>query len=596
MATDIRAERRSSAKPVATHPRALYLLAGKDRLKRFKILIIVFLLLFAAIVFKLVEIQFIRAGFYQEEAKKFRTHSTSLYSRGRLLDRNGQILAQDVIVYDIYSHPSYYYKQNVTEMAEKIAPVLQKKPEEVYQQLTQKQFTITIAKGVDKSTANKIMGFGYSGIEMHRKMIRKYPQGQLASHVIGYVNDEAKIASGVEQTAFETLRQVNQMPETEFSANGDLLNLHKLKADFITNIPRANDVELTIDSRIQYAAEQALTKGLLTAKAERGCVIVMEPKTGELLAFASAPSFSPEKYYKAKAEELKNWAITDVYPPGSTMKILTVAAGLESGVINRNSTIYDSGKIQAGTYSITNYDYAKTGAPGNINLVYLLQHSSNIASYKISNMIPKETHYALLKKFGFGDKTGLDLTGESSGILDSPDNWSDIQHGTMGFGYGLASTPLQMAAAFSAIANNGVWVTPHVQRDQSKIVKRRVVSEKTAVEMADILSASIENSKTATYYLPGYNLAGKTGTSRKPAENGKGYSSDVFTSFAGYFPAEDPRVLIMVVVDSPKIGNAWGATVAGPIFHDIAIQTAGFLGIKPVTMQNKAAVKEGQTG
>jgi cell division protein FtsI (penicillin-binding protein 3) len=189
-------------------------------------------------------------------------------------------------------------------------------------------------------------------------------------------------------------------------------------------------------------------------------------------------------------------------------------------------------------------------------------------------------HHRLLTAFGMGQKTGLDLPGESAGILHPPKNWDDVTHTTIGFGYGLAATPVQMASAVAAIANDGVWVTPHIIQESAQVVTRRVLSSETAQNVTRLLTASIEaGKKNSLVYLPHVRLAGKTGTSRKMREDGKGYSSDVFTSFVGYFPAENPKALVMVVVDSPSAGNAWGATVAGPIFKQIAQQTAGYLGI-----------------
>ena len=577
----------NSVTNIAAHPRAVFMLERKVRIKRFReVLMVAFIPIFFLIVFKLLEIQLFRTGFYMEKSREFRMYSATFLARGRILDRNGMILAQDVIVYDLYAHPRYFWEQKREDIAKVLAPALGLSVEKVTQMLSEPADTINLGKNLSKEVAQKVIALNLSGIEAHKKTYRRYPQGTLASHVIGYANDEAKIYAGVESTTSDTLHSMPNAPATQVSARGDYINVHALNPQFLTHIPKANDVALTIDARIQYAAESALKKGLLRAHAERGAAIVLDPKTGEMLAFAVLPDFDPELFYKAKPEALKNWAVTDVYPPGSTMKILTVASGLEAGVIQEDSHIIDTGRIHVANFEIVNHDYAQKGAMGNIDLVTLLQRSSNVASYKISSMIDKVTHYRILRAFGLGRRTGIDITGESRGILPLPSEWSDLTHGTMGYGYGLAATPLQMAAAVASIANGGIWITPHVVKQDANVVRHRSISLKTANSMANILAKSIEKSKTAPYYIPNYDLAGKTGTSRKPSDDGRGYSSNLFTSFVGYFPAHSPKVLIMVVIDSPKVGNAWGATIAGPIFHEIALEAAGYLGIKPV--QNTA--------
>jgi len=313
----------------------------------------------------------------------------------------------------------------------------------------------------------------------------------------------------------------------------------------------------------------------------------MNPRNGEILAFAVLPGYNPSKYNKVNPYVIKNWVLSDVYPPGSTFKILTVASGLETGSITRNERLMDTGKIKIQGWDIENYDYRKKGAPGLIDLVHLFAHSSNIGSLKVSLKIPVAKHYEMLKRFGIGSRTGIDLPGESKGIILRPSKWDKITHATIGFGYGIAATPIQMVSAVASLANNGVWVTPHVikyspEEEKIKLKQRQVLSPETAREMTDLLSESIEASAATAGKIPNYRVAGKTGTSRKPNPNGSGYlTGNVFTSFVGYFPVENPKVLIMVVVDDPKGVEIWGSTVAGPVFNTIAEQTARILNIEP---------------
>lgn len=549
--------------------------------RRFKIVWLFVLLFFGFILFKLADIQIVNAQKYQKKAKNSHSQSMVLYNRGRILDRNGVVLAQDTILYDVFAHPRYYYKTSPATLAAILAPLLGEPEAKLLKKLQLPYETISLKKNITKPEALRIQALKLPGIDIPRKMIRRYPQGRLASHLIGYVNDDASISTGIERSAEKILRSPPALPDIELNGRGDFIDVQNIDPALIVNLPKTQDVQLTLDARVQYAAESALARGLKTHKAKGGAVIVLNPANGEILAFATFPDFDPEHYYKAPQEHLKNWAITDVYPPGSTFKILTIASGLETGVIHRESKLHDTGFITMNGFSIKNYDYASRGAPGDIDLVYLFQHSSNIGSLLVSLMMDPADHHRLLKNFGLGQKTHIDIPGESAGILHPPEKWDQLTHATIGYGYGLATTPLQMAAAISAIANKGVWVTPHLLVNQANVTKHRAISEKTAHLVTQLLSESIEAAASSTVRLPGFHVAGKTGTSRKPALNGKGYSSELFTSFVGYLPAEDPQVLIMVVVDSPGAGNAWGSTVAGPIFKEIALQTIGYLGLKP---------------
>ncbi len=556
-------------------------LTAKQTIGRFRLLGIVIALILLAVVLRLLDLQVLHASFYQEKARKLRTHGSVLFHRGRILDRNGLVLAQDKILYDVFAHPRYFYKTPPSEIAPKLAPALGLTTAETLRKLTLPFETISLQKNITKRQAHQIQAMKLPGIETPRKMVRRYSQAHLASHVIGYVNDDASISTGVEKTAEKTLRTLPEMPDMERNGRGDWMNVEALDPKWVINVPQAEDVQLTIDARIQHVSEMALMEGLKQNKAKRGCVLVMAPRTGEILAFAVHPDFNPERFSKTPPASLKNWALTDVYPPGSTFKIITIASGLETGVIHRNSHFHDTGFIKMNGFKIMNYDYAQHGAPGDIDLVYLFQHSSNVGSLLVSLMMSPKEHHQVLRQFGMGQATKIDLPGESVGILHPPEKWDRLTHATIGFGYGLAATPVQMAAAISAIANDGVWVTPHILKNAPHVLKRRAISSKTAHTVTALLAESIETAKTSTVRLDGFRLAGKTGTSRKPNETGRGYSNQVFTSFVGYFPAEDPKVLIMVVVDSPGVGNAWGSTVAGPIFKSIADQIPLYIGLQP---------------
>jgi cell division protein FtsI (penicillin-binding protein 3) len=283
--------------------------------------------------------------------------------------------------------------------------------------------------------------------------------------------------------------------------------------------------------------------------------------------------------------QLKNWTLTDIFPPGSTFKIITISSALALGKIDRNTVVYDPGRIKIDRWEIMNHDWKQKGAPGNISIVKLFEHSSNCASVKIAMMMTAHEFYGILKKFGFGSKTGIDLPGETYGLINKPSTWGKADKAAMSYGYGTSVTAIQMVSAVAAIANGGVRITPHVikynqEEYDKKIHHIRVMPEEQAKTIIDLLRQSIENGKSPMK-MSDYYVAAKTGTSRKPKEDGAGYTSNYYTSTIGFFPATNPQVLIYVVVDSAKGGEVFGSTVAGPVFHAVASQIASILNLIP---------------
>ena len=326
-------------------------------------------------------------------------------------------------------------------------------------------------------------------------------------------------------------------------------------------------------------------KAIEKFKAHRGAVIVMNPRNGEILAYAVYPYFDPNNFKNATSFQTKNWTLTDVFPPGSTFKAITIASAIELGKSNKYSRINDTGKIKVGWWTIKNYDYNRHPNPGMIDLVYLFEHSSNVGSVLVAQMMSRFEYYNMLKKFGFGEKTGIDLPGESVGLLKSPARWDASDHASMGYGYGSSVTAIQMVSAVSAIANDGVRVTPHVikyspEEEAIKIKKVQVMTPEHARVVTELLTESINRGKSPIK-SDSYNIAAKTGTSIKPKENGSGYTNKLYTSIVGYMPSSDPQVLIYVIVDSAQGGEIWGNTVAAPIFKEISTQISHILNLQP---------------
>lgn len=551
-----------------------------DRLTFLQYVFAGFVLLFVLYLFA---VQVLDVRHFRVKAKNQR-RAYSFVMRGNIYDRNGIKLATDTVYYDIFARKADYV-HSPEELAKLLAPILKLSQINLTEKLKQDTPLISIKKNVDRHTRDEIAKLNLREIPMDKKSIRTYPQGTLAAHVLGYYNFDADVASGVEYTAKDKLESVHKGADFEITPKGKVI--YNLSTDPVaaTTPVRGSDVTLTIDAAVQHVCEKALMSAIQKFHAFRGAVIVMNPRNGEILAYAVYPYFDPNNFKNATSFQTKNWTLTDVFPPGSTFKTITVASAMELGKINRYSKINDTGKIKVGWWTIKNYDYAKRPNPGLIDLVYLFEHSSNVASVMVAQMMGKYEYHGMLKKFGFGEKTGIDLPGESVGLLKPPSKWDSSDHATMGYGYGSSVTAIQMVSAVSAIANDGVRVTPHVikyspEEEAIKIKRTQVMTPEHARIVTELLTESINRSRSIIK-SDSYNIAAKTGTSIKPKENGAGYTNKLYTSIVGYMPSSDPQVLIYVIVDSAQGGEIWGNTVAAPIFKEISTQVAHILNLQP---------------
>lgn len=520
---------------------------------------------------------------YRNQAKKQRTAKTFVM-RGSIYDRNGIKLASDKTSYDVYAHTEYY-DHTPNELAAILAPILELNKGKLAKQLAKDEPVIILKKNVSRDTAKKISKLGLREISFPKKNERVYPQGTMAAHILGYYNPDADVAAGVELTAKDILEQVEQNVDFEKTPDGDIIYEVSTDPAATTSPLKGKSITLTIDSAIQHICETELSKVLKEKGAVQGTIIVMNPKNGEILGYAVQPSYNPNNYKKATLTQLTNWTLTDVFEPGSTFKVLTVASALETGRIKENSKILDSGKLEIDKWVIKNYDYDAHPFPGAIDLYYLFEHSSNVGSAKVALMMTKQEHYNMLKKFGIGERTGIDLPGESRGLITNYKDWYKSTHASIGYGYGVSVTAIQLASAISAIANNGIKVTPHVIKYPpellpEKVKQEQVLTPQTAHTVTKLLAGSIGRSKSPVN-LEDYTVAAKTGTARKVVRGGKGYSSKLVTSIIGFFPATNPEVLIYVVIDSPSKGALWGSTVAAPVFREVALQIARIMNIVP---------------
>ena len=522
-------------------------------------------------------------GHYRAKARSQRV-GIIFSMRGDIFDRNGIKLATDKVYSDVYAHPADY-DSKPEELAKILSPILNIPQDKLVQKLKKPGPVITLKKDIDRNKAKQIAKLHLREISLGKKNTREYPQGTLAAHVLGYYNFDADIANGVEYTAKDRLEHVVNTVKFQKTRDGKIIYDFMTDPVATTTNPKGENITLTIDAAIQHICEKEIEKMVKEKQAERGTVIVMNPKNGEILAYAVYPTFDPNNYKKATAQQLKNWTLTDVFPPGSTFKTITVASAMDLGKINENSKILDTGKTTIGKWEIKNYDYNIRPYPGEISLEYLFEHSSNIGSINVARKMSPKEFYDELKKFGFGAKTGIDLPGESTGLLPFWPHWDIGIHSTMAYGYGTSVTAIQMISAVQALANNGVKITPHIikysqEEYDNKIHYTQVVKPETAKSITRLLAAAINHGHSAIK-MDKYNVAAKTGTSRKPNENASGYSPYMYTSTIGYLPASDPQILIYVMVDSAKVGAVWGNTVAGPVFYEVATQVARMMNLKP---------------
>ena len=540
----------------------------------------------ASLIIYLFFIQVIDIKNYKVRAQKQRA-GQNFAVRGDIYDRNGFKLATDDVFYNIFARRADYDddKSSPEAIATALAPILNISKAQLLKKLNSPEKIIAIKKDVDRNTAKKIAQLHLRAISLDKKNTRVYLQGTMAAHVLGYYNFDADISNGVEYAAKDKLEHIENEVKYKKTQKGKII--YDLSTDPVVTAknPKGQDVTLTIDAAIQHVCEKELKKMVDEKQALIGTVIVMNPRNGEILAYAVYPTYDPNNYKKVTPLQIKNWTLTDVFPPGSTFKTITVASAMDLGKINEYSKVLDTGKTKIGNWEIKNYDYAVHPYPGEITLEYLFEHSSNIGSINVAKKMSSKEFYEVLKRFGFGEKTGIDLPGESSGLLANWTVWDTGIHATMSYGYGTSVTAIQMISAVSALANDGIKVTPHVikykpEEEAVKIKRTQVISQETAHSITRLLAQSVNNGRSVIK-MDNYNVAAKTGTSRKPKENGIGYTPYMYTSTIGYLPASNPQVLVYVMVDSAKVGAIWGNTVAGPVFHEVTTQVARILDLKP---------------
>lgn len=498
--------------------------------------------------------------------------------RGDIVDRRGVKLASSVDVDSVWVDPSML--PDTRDAAKKLSKTLGLDWKDVHERLEKGRRFAWIKRQVTDAEAAKVKALGLPGIGFAKEPRRFYPQRELAAHVIGLVGTDSHGLDGLEKSFEDELSGERIKRDGFRDAKGRKLLTNGLEAPEAT---QGANLTLTIDSTLQYVTERALEKAVLDAKATAGMVVVLDPRTGEILALANWPRFNPNATKGAGADDFRDRAVTDSFEPGSTLKAFVIAAALDAKVIDESSQL----DCEKGAWKVGRNVVHDTHPYSMLTPRGILQVSSNICVAKVAQKLGREKLVETYKQFGFGERFGLGLPGEGRGLVPYPK--AEIALATQSFGQGISTTALQVTAAYGALANGGVMMKPYlvakvvdgdglVLLENKPTAMRRVVTDKSARSVISMLESVVEQGGTAPRArLDEYRVAGKTGTAQKVDPIARGYSDKRIASFIGVVPAEDPRAVIYVVIDEPKT-DVYGGLVAAPAFKEIALQAMPQLG------------------
>jgi len=554
-------------------------------LKRLSLIKIMLSIFFLVVIFRLVLIMFVEHEAYLARAKSQQIQKEEIFAkRGNIYDRKGRELAISLEKESIFVDPADFKSENINILTN-------------YVSFNTKQFDkskrfVWIGRKVDHSVVEKLKALKLEGLGFVTEGARFYPNGHLASHVIGFVNIDDQGIEGLERYYDKYLKAEKSSKTIMRDAAGKKLsdgNFWEIKG---------NDVVLTIDEGLQYIVEKHLDEAMSKWQASSATAIMMDPFTGEILAMANRPTYDPNNLNSVKnMANVRNRAITDLYEPGSTFKIVTASGALEEKIVKLSSKFDCSqGYIDVGGKRVK--DAHRHGV---LTFEEVIQKSSNVGTIKIAMMLGKDRLYKYIKKFGFGEKTGIDLPGEVSGYVRPPERWSGTSLGAIPIGQEVAVTALQILIAYSAVANGGFLVNPYlvseVRSPDGKILfkavikRNRVISEETSEIMKNILKKVTEEGGTATQArLEGNAVAGKTGTAQKYDPKTGRYSKDKFVgSFVGFIPVQNPRIALIVVIHDPK-GAHYGGVVAAPVFKAISDEALAYLNVPRDDAKEKGLV------
>lgn len=574
-----------------------------------KLLIFLFCSMFGYLLLtgRLVFIELFRAEEWQELAYEQQTRDRLITpKRGSILDRNGEGIALTETVNAVSVIPVQVKEKEKT--AQYLADTLDLEYNDVLEKIRQKVALVRIKTKVDTETAAAIRKANYPGVEVDEDVQRVYPYSELAAQVIGFVGKDNQGIIGLEAKYDELLE----------GEKGKILTLTDSRGNEVDSeqerIPPVDgkNLVITIDVVMQQYAEQTIAKAVETKGAKRGVIIILNPQNGEIYAMANYPTFDLNDPFTIQDEALaanwdsfseeekndylnqmwRNTAINDTYEPGSTFKIVTSSAGLEEGVVTPESSFFCRGFYIAGDRQIKCWRYPRTH--GAETFVQGVQNSCNPVFMEVGERLGAEKFLEYMQKFGFAQKTGVDLAGEATGIIHKLENIGPVELATMSFGQSFQITPLQLLRAASAIVNGGYLITPHfgkgIADEEGNIIENfqyergeQVISRETSETMKTILESVVSEGTGSKAYIPGYRIGGKTATSEKlPRRSGK-----YIASFLSFAPAEDPQVMALVLIDEPQ-GVYYGGTVAGPVMQELLRNILPYLGIEPKYSEKEA--------
>jgi cell division protein FtsI (penicillin-binding protein 3) len=537
---------------------------------------------FLVICVRLVCLQVMDYGDYSQRAARQQQRSIDVSPvRGNIYDRRGNELAMTVQVDSVFAVPSEI--PDVHSTAQILGRIVKADPVEIENRMRASHAFAWIARKLDNQTSARVRALNLKGIYFQKESKRFYPKNELAAQVLGYVGLDDEGLGGIERE-FEA--KLTGKP-------GKMLitmdNRHKWLGRTEKNPEPGENVVLTIDEKIQYIAERELGKAMAETRAEAGTVIVENPHTGEVLALANAPTFNPNIFNKVSAQSLKNRAVSDIYEPGSTFKVVTLAAALEEKITNPNELI----DCQMGSIVLNGLRIHDHKAYGALTVTQVLEKSSDVGAIKIALRLGEERFDRYIRSFGFGAQTRIELPGETRGMTKPVSRWSKVSIGAISMGQEIGVSPVQLAAMVSTIANDGMYIAPRIvagttpPRSTPQLIEfhpaeqRRVISPLTAAEMKHMMENVVLQGTGKRAILDGYSSAGKTGTAQKIDASGRYSHRQHIASFAGFASVNDPAIVVLVVLDSPAGGypHDGGGEAAAPVFARIAQQVLAYMNV-----------------
>jgi cell division protein FtsI/penicillin-binding protein 2 len=545
--------------------------------QRLPVVVIAMIMVSGLLLLKLFSFQQLSTDVVNELSPDYRRTINLAAARGIIYDRDGQRLAVNTLEYRIGISPNLISDVQKQRVATQLAAILNLDELETYEKLTTNSSYELLAPRVSAEQGQQVEALDLTALQIEKVPRRIYPQGTLAAQILGFVGGDLVGYYGIEG---EFQDQLSGRPHEEVISDIPFDQPTEQEAD------RGNDIYLTLDRDIQYLAESELSLSVAETGAKGGTIIVMNPRTGDILGMASWPSFDPNAYDTVDASDWRNPAISGQYEPGSIMKVLTVAAALDSGKITRDWTYNDQGILSVGGINVQNWD---DRAHGVVDAQGVLVQSLNVGAATMSLQMGPNDFYKWMGKFGIGRLTGMNLQGEVPGTMYIPGDqfYSDSNLGTNAYGQGVAVTPLQMITAVSALANDGLMMQPNIVAkivagdqvipSQPTALSRPITAE-TAHTIRDMMIAVVRDGLDSDAQLTGYTVAGKTGTAEIPIPTG--YRSDAWImSFIGFLPADDPQVIVLIKLDEPN--GRWASQVVAPIFRRLAERLVVLMEIPP---------------